>query len=579
MRTESARGSWLALALAFVGPLAAQRSPFFARVTGPDGDVLVNAEVTCVEVGSDAARSPDVVTATTDARGQARCSLLVGRVYVAWAIGAPVDGWSCVTAPTPLIAAGRVVELGAFERDRARRLNVRHAAEWREVGAVGARWYPHGALQCGVDVALALDGSVVVPASPNVEGCLTLVDRDGQDLVGHDVDPGSLEPVRLQPPVSVSVRALDEEGRPVAGVEITSPVPDLSVETRVCGAASSKPFVRRVGETGADGRLQLHLPMSRDRFLGGRIDPRILLADRQGYRFDARVLEATRESDEVTMHMDPAAETRFEVFGGDVEVSGLFAVGTKRLPVSRGAMLGRHALRVTGSGSRWLVRGARDGMSAQLWVEAARPTIVLNDRVEGVPDTVRIDLDGMRRCRLRIRDPDGGPVPCAIGVGRRGYSSPWARAVLASDLSGAADILFGPGEFFVYATTGRSHGLFLLGQETPGDHELRLQRIPLTIVRVVDDRGEPVVGARLQFMGARGARLFDVQTDDEQLSLVSPIIAGESVQAVRSDAAGLMRIPTSCRDFPVQVRVLVDSRTSGSFYLDPDAGELRVVVR
>src|SRR5262245_43121728 len=66
---------------------AQQRSPFFATVVGPDGGPIAGASVTCVFT-PDVVNpwDPDIVIAPTNARGQARCNLAVGRLYFAWAV-------------------------------------------------------------------------------------------------------------------------------------------------------------------------------------------------------------------------------------------------------------------------------------------------------------------------------------------------------------------------------------------------------------------------------------------------------------------------------------------------------------
>ena len=248
----------LVATLVLLGAAFAQtRSPCFATVVGPDGKPIVGAEVTC-------AFSPDpvqpwradVVRATTDARGRAKCDLLVGRPYVAWAIGpAGGSGFRWSSQPLPLVGAGRVFDLRAEDECASRQVPVASLAPWREAGAAGLRWFPVQGLHVFVDLPLPAGDTVELPPSLQTTGCLAVHDAKGEVLVATTVAEGASAEKAFGAPVAVAMQVVDTAGAPVAGATIEYEVPS-GLSTSMFTARYRGLTTRCVGTTDDAGKLQ-----------------------------------------------------------------------------------------------------------------------------------------------------------------------------------------------------------------------------------------------------------------------------------------------------------------------------------
>ncbi|MEO6596220.1 MAG: hypothetical protein ABIP94_15840, partial [Planctomycetota bacterium] len=257
---KGAASTLLACCLAAVVP-AQQRSPFFATVVGPDGERIAGAEVTCVftpnlfSVGE-----ADVTAAVADGRGRVRCDLVVGRLYQAWAIGsADNEGVRCVSESVPLAAAGRVMELSAFERVVPRKVGVGGLAAWREVGGVGLRWFPDASQDLHVDLPMPAGDEVTLPPSPRAVACLGVRDAAGEVMVTVRIEPKALGRREFAPPMQVRAVVWNERGEAV---------PDALIEhcvglTLTWGLFANSQLVDRyrvAGRTGPDGMVTFHVP-------------------------------------------------------------------------------------------------------------------------------------------------------------------------------------------------------------------------------------------------------------------------------------------------------------------------------
>src|SRR5262249_25716230 len=154
----------------------------------------------------------------TDAQGRARCNLQLGLLYVAWAMG-PADaaGGCFVSEPAHLVAAGRVVDLSAWEKREAVRQRLGGVAPWRKGGAVAVRWFPVAGEAFFIDLEIPEDGSLAMPRSPRSLGCLALIDAKSEVLVTTPVPVGIDDVVTFPIPREYVVTVKNNAGAPVTG--------------------------------------------------------------------------------------------------------------------------------------------------------------------------------------------------------------------------------------------------------------------------------------------------------------------------------------------------------------------------
>lgn len=163
-------------------------------MVGPDGEPLAGAEVTCVFTANlFAVGDTDVVTAVVDARGRARCDLVVGKLYLAWAIGpADAEGVRCVSEPVALVAAGRVI----------------------------FRWFPDASQDLWADLPLPERDELTLPPSPWAVGSLGVRDAAGEVMVATRIEPFGSDRCELAPPMPVHAVVRDDRGEPLADAKV-----------------------------------------------------------------------------------------------------------------------------------------------------------------------------------------------------------------------------------------------------------------------------------------------------------------------------------------------------------------------
>ncbi len=567
----------LLVALVISVTLAAQRSPFFATVVDVEGKLLADAEVTCAFVRDRVtAGGADIVTGKTDKRGRARLNLIIGRLYEAWAIGsAEVDGTRMVTRPVPLIAAGRIAELRAIERVVPRKVQLTGVTPWRGVGAVGLRWFPNGLSDVYHDFELPSGDEVVLPPGPWIVGSLGLRDSSGETLVATRVEPGVDELPEFAAPLEIEVTVQDVLGTPIAGVQIEHHVNRNAWRRRLLESGfQAARHVRSAATTGEDGIARFHVPDPPDHNIRGRVrvGRLILHAVKQGF---ATAHAVVSESQKLSFHLIPRDPTRVRIVGGHAPMQ-LQAFGS----YVTDSIHGQREVGVEPDGeSAWLVRATDRGWVPRLAVEADTPTAVVAEWQKERAGEVSIDLGELTEVDIRVVGSEGVPIAAAISVAAVGQGSPiyWS-CILATDLAGRAKVHLRAGDYFMYASTGSAHALELIDFACKEPLTLTLQPLPTMRVRVLDDLGNPVVGARVQGCeSSYGSRSADVR--DKQMDRVAHHLWWSYAELAHSDANGVVRVPAFIRPGLTGKAKIVRGTKESSLFVIAPGSEGEVVVR
>lgn len=575
-----AHASLLLGALGIAPLLIAQRSPMLATVVDERGQPVAGAEVTCCFVpGMVAIGNADLVTAATDARGRARLALRVGFLYDAWAVGKPGEDGACqVTCVTPLVHAGRVVELRTVERRMPRKVRLAGLAPWRSAGAHRLRWYPDGIDDARCDFALPDGNELVLPPGPRGIGSLCLCDESGEVLVAVGVRSHEVELAEFAPPMAIQVRGVTPEGLPVAGVRVEHPVSRNVWPRRLFRAGSaSRAEMRLAAVTDAAGEARFHVPEPQATGLPGRmhVPPLVLHAIKAGF---ATQHEGVTESRTVEFVLPARERAELRIVGG---WGGLQLAAWTGFVITggRGIHHGSRSVDLEPHGrGRWLLESLERGFTLRFAVHGTPPTAFAVGPLRSPGGSWSVDLAQLRTVDVCVFGPDGGPAVAALAAAEVSDGNPiYWHALLATDPSGRANLRLGPGAGYVYATTGDAHGLALTGEQCASPLRIDLVPIPRMRVQVVRAGGLPIAGATLRGVqstsDARSADLAGRQWDRLAGELWRDYLA-----FAHSDVQGILSAPAFLRPgLRAKVEVVRDGESSGLLDLEP--GETSVVLR
>lgn len=567
----------------FAASLPAQRSPFFATVTGPDNKPLANAVVTCVSSHNVLTPWPtDTVVTRTDARGRARCSLLTGRVYVAWGVADQAkDGKHWVTAIARLIASGRVVTLQALESQGVRTVKLRGLNSWRSAGANSVHWYPDRGIDLSIDLGLPAQELVTVPASPWTDGVLAVTDAQGV-MVCTGLSAGANEPATLRQPKAVTVKVVDDRGKPVANAKLSSQVTDLGGNRMLLGAFSNYVTrLRLLGSSDSSGHLSFFTPELLEHVepWGTIHDTLLLFADAKGMQ---QAAAGSQQTDERTILMTPRPPLEVVIQGSAAADAKLIAAGPFTARTSSSVPVSGFRLTPTTSkpDSRWLVHGIGTSISPHIKLANKRPTAVLSNRIEAPKSPTIIDLDTRTKATISVTQKDVGPAACVLLIGRTVARFPLRWEVrIATDSSGHADLLMEDGSYVVYAISGTSHGLAIVDAAESQSVAIELTPLETMSVRVLDDRGKPVVGARARGDSTTMTDSVNGEDLNSHWALLSAMMVWHFVEPCRSDQDGRMKLPVFLKPgCEAEAKVWIAGFESEPFRLQPGT-KLNVIIQ
>ncbi len=477
-----------------------------------------------------------------------------------------------MTAPHDFVGAGHVVAMRARDKHGPRVVEVPGLEAWREVGGAGVRWYPDSRGCVGIDSAMPDEGNrVTIPATPWCQGAIGISDERGEVMVCAVLLPGSTQVNALPAPKQMTVSVRGAGGRAVANATVSYRLELLARSRFRAGQLTMpSPTLRVVGATSEAGELRFHAPeqvVVKDRF-GDRQQHLLVFVDAEGFSQGTGLLGA-ETSTEVHIHKSDPVQVR--VKGEGAEVASFASVGPFSVRPSRSShMFGRRTLVTTHkSDDNWQVHGLRGGFKPCVRMAARRPTAVLTAYVESPTPPVVVDLDAMPRVVVAVTAADGAPAPATLIVGRPEHGHPpRTEATIATDLSGRACLHLGEGAYYVYAIAGQTHALAMIDENTVGPVRLRLEPVETMTVRVVDEGGQAVEGARVKGYKTSVSGVQDGKDLDSQWIRQSIMMVWHFLRLVRSESDGSVEVPVFLRG-PVRAEgtVWLGDRSSEPFAL------------
>lgn len=569
-------GVRLDLVMAFVGVgaalapaqevVAAARRATIVRVVDAQGTAIAGANVTFAgsipHLGAEYG-PVDVQNVTSDVRGYARADLQPFLCHVAWAVG-PADaaGRSLRSLPTQPFAAGALLELRCEESCGERRLVVTGVEAWKDRGPLR---FVAMTPSPGTETTLELrDGAFVVPPMLD-EVVVEIRTADGQPLWSTKGD----DAIVLPPPQRIRVEVRDERGQPLQNALVQQRV-HRRASWRTDGFGSvAEARLRTLGRTDANGAVDVVVCYPADPFVEQRHGELLMFASAAGhapvaggifngafYVDDRRITGAPTRPLRLTCRaVEPMVGNCGRVPAGTVlhlqTVSKLFSGANSYSHDARTFLVP-----VAANGNFVL-----DGVPSDL--HCCRMTLVppgeplsmpifpTNSGRELPPEVVvrpgsRARGFAAMELRVAVKDVRGGPargaVACLLPRSTDGVLLRDSVVRLPLDPRGAAVARVVAGEWALLLLSRDGWAVAPVDvREDAVSVDLTMQELATMDVRLLDESGEPVAGARVV---ARGTAVR--ATDDALHNLVQSGVASAARwnwRALRTDGAGLVRIP------------------------------------
>lgn len=526
-RLTYARASLVAAGLAAAGLAQARpadgREPTFVRVVDGARAPLAGAAVTFVGNLPEVESGPvDRVVVASDARGRAMARLRTDLCYSAWAVGpAAASGVAAVSPIEGLFSAGAMLELACDDDLAPQLVRLEGLEPWQQRGPFSLHvlgWNPAADFEVAT-----VEGGWLLPPSPLCKqvqiGVMTLELRtaDGQPLLWFQGDRGNL---LVPPPQDMDLVAVDEKGKPLAGVAMRQRVGQLQPWRLDGYGGATRSAWRTLGQTDAEGRLRVQVPGSVDplrapggmevlvfgaapgrvQVVGGVRHSNVYENDRRVDKFEGQVLR-------FAMAPSPPLVGRCAGLPAGTMANLL---GVAKLWSSDNGFMHDHR--------SWCVPVAEDGsfrfegLPADLYsarVSFWHPTLQLRApmlQAEGVrklPEAVRADASAapaFAEVEVRVTDAHGGPARGAVlqlGPGNRGGTQlRYSIARVPLDTSGTARILVPPGPLALLATgTGGFVGQLVDVPAGAFRCDLQMKAFASMQVRFLGHDDQPIIGA------------------------------------------------------------------------------------
>lgn len=499
------------------------RRPLIGKVLQANGKPLADATVTLVEddpdmVGVD---EVDLLTVTTNKRGRFVASALRGVRYTAFAVGPeleakPSEG-ALLARPVPDLACGRFAELHATQTGSSRRLQLEDLSDWGKPADLRVRltWD-----RCpGHFVELAIDdkGGVAVPASVDIAK-IRLYGARGEQLGPLWKPKPNSDQLLVPPCVRVSVRVVDDQSKPLAGVAVAA---ERAEHSGGFFTIHTQQAIRYdTATTDAQGRASLRCQLARDPFqhAPGSL---AIIATKRGFEEGAsgwlyrepfaNWKAATHAKPEVRITLKPAKGAASQLAastGGSA-----FASAHAKLLAMTNVLSEQHGFTQQYYLQRsYSLRFGPAGEPPTVRVPTAATKLILKvpsvagRRVMLLPTIAPVlptcDLSQCEPLVLNLLDASGGPANDAsvLLVPRDSTTlDSWHATPIVPDQAGRVELLLQRGDWSLIAMNANSwisHEL----DEWSGDRPLQLQLTakPSRRVRVVDSDGQPVANAQFE---------------------------------------------------------------------------------
>ncbi len=524
-------------------PPTSTRATLAGRVLGLDDQAMAGATVVLSALttpGLPLLGEVDVVEATTDERGIFRAQVLKGLGYTAWAWHTTPDGTHRRSAPQHGVVPGDLLTLREIRPQSIRRIQVRLPAEWQDLAPLTLRIAPLRPGAPALDCITDEHGELAAPPLRPEPCVLTVLDEHGEPLLQEgfcdapDQAVGEVLTVERPHARSIPVLVTDEAGAPIAGAEIEVRFDDVWVPP---GSGDLLLHARHSdwsaqGTTGADGRLEVRLPLRFAAFPGEDPGARVILSATapgrmQAYsgRYGNAVFWSgrlrTEEIDELRFTLPPTRPLTGRV------------MARRDLPVADAPILVQCFHHVETQQNNWtyeeidfLTRTDTDGRfaipEAPADVERFKWTVLLPSAGRTDPDDPRmallrarqtrelgtVDVSTLKPARVRVTDDRGEPALATQlriferpGKLRIGEDLPWLARV---GRTGTARLLVESGPYLVLAAgpRGMAHGTLRAARFAWGAAELDLTLQPWSILRLrvvrADGSHPEQVSARLR---------------------------------------------------------------------------------
>lgn len=567
--------------------------PTFGRIVDHEGKPLAGANVTLV--GGMPHLLPDlqdihVTEVATDKRGRAMARLQQGLCYVAWVSGPAVDGKIATSDVVGYFAAGAMFELECHEPTEPATCKLTGEEAWQHLGKL--RYFAMTSMP-GTERELerGADGVFQLPGKPFDAFEVRL--PDGQALWHARIQSD----LRLPPPQSIRVRAVNADGKALTGANVKHRVGRLS-SWRLDGLRSvGQDRMRLLGVTDDEGLCVVEVPYETNPLEDGRSNL-LLFVESQGWPsvaggiWNSSFYVSDRKVPEIK-----GDELRFEC--AEVEpLRGVMPTAPPGTTAHLAAICKLHLQRNSYMHDARVFTSevAKDGTFAFADVPAElhscrlsflppvgstwQPPVFAPEKGRELPATL-LPLPGgaqhtleLVALDLTVVDPTGGPARGAVAFlssgDRTGILLRDSLLRVALDERGAAQLRVMPGNWVVVVLTESGYcGVPFDLDETTDQANVQLEPLAAMAVTLKDGEGKPVVGARVR---ARGTTTRG--TNDPVSSILQGLgrTARTHWQRLRTDEAGQVVIPfVPVAGVQQRVELRWDDGRSEEFALEADA--------
>lgn len=161
----------------------------------------------------------DVVRVISDATGRFRAKCLRGRAYSAWATWVDESGAQWSTSIAEGVVPGPIVRLHEASLSKPVEIKIRGLAAWRELGEVTATAYSHSKNAYGRPLAIAADGTAVLPFLPGTHWEVEVRAANGLLIRLAQIRRAPTE-VEVSGPREWRVQVANEQGAPIGGAAV-----------------------------------------------------------------------------------------------------------------------------------------------------------------------------------------------------------------------------------------------------------------------------------------------------------------------------------------------------------------------
>ena len=576
--------AWITATSAAQEPAGApQLRPLYGQVIDADGAPIEGAEVHCVLPNEAAPRNrgDSHLVVTTDARGRFRADICPCTPHVVWAIGP--DRAARVCSNATWASSGKLIELRADRARPACELTITGLERWQELAPFRVRVAIQSVEIPSLEYQVNEDGTCAIAPLPAGRVQFDVIDKHGQPLGSYRInDVGAAPIIRVPPPVEIPLRAIDENGEPLAGVTISLRIyGGYSTNRRLTPPLPRRFILREIGQTDAEGRLVARIASEKDPFkvhvgLGGPARTSLMFfADKDGHKSshsgfvsskpyqDGRVTGDPGDVEEVLFTMPKAApvagQVRLDLQRGVAEQPLLIRLGLRVESVSGQGWSHeeRRLYRRTDAAGAFVlpqINGKVENVDVILGGATSRTKLMappLQRRTprraanfHGIRDykaqPLLVTVGDLPTIDLQVLDENSGPASdlelifLSMESGDTRFDDWTAQAT--TDSAGRVAMMLERGKWFVFGRNDRH--MVQLAIDVKGDqqHTLRLQPMPTMRGKVVDAAGAPVSGAKMaihssSFGGDRAAGL----------ARIALRMNWRWINAVRSDANGEFR--------------------------------------